>query len=77
MRTIGYIYLILLWLGTTVTALGQTPGGQAPKDSVKAKKVEFINADYAEYVSDMVDAMRIIGRVALRHEGVMMYADSA
>ena len=49
----------------------------APKDTVKAKKVEFINADYTEFDDEIGNFMRIIGRVVLKHEGVMMYADSA
>lgn len=50
---------------------------QPTRDTTKAKKVEFINADYAEYVGELGEVLRIIGRVVLRHEGVMMYADSA
>lgn len=61
----------LLW-GSVV--LAQTA---PPKDSVKAKKVEFINADFTEYNNDIGDFMRIIGRVVLKHENVFMYADSA
>lgn len=74
MKQIRYILLFCVLFGGATRLQAQT---QAPKDSVKAKKIEFINADYAEYIGDLVDAMRIIGRVALRHEGVMMYADSA
>lgn len=42
------------------------------------KKIEFLNADYSEYdKSRGIDAMRIIGKVLMRHEGTYMYADSA
>ncbi len=37
-----------------------------------------MNADYSEYDERLgINAMRIIGRVVLRHENVYMYADSA
>lgn len=71
--------LILAGVGfsekNTVSAQTAAP----PRDTtVKAKKVEFINADYTEYNEDLgLNAMRIIGRVVLKHEGVFMYADSA
>lgn len=49
-----------------------------PKDTAKAKKIEFINADYTEYDESLgLNAMRIIGRVVLKHGDVYMYADSA
>lgn len=76
-----FIFLLQLWLTglallnfTQVKA--QTPAEN--KDTTKAKKVEFINADYTEYDESMgINAMRIIGRVVMKHENVFMYADSA
>jgi lipopolysaccharide export system protein LptA len=56
-------------------ASGQTPN---TKDTTRLKKIEFMNADYSEYDERLgINAMRIIGRVVLRHENVYMYADSA
>ncbi len=57
---------------------GLKTAAQNPSDSVKLKKIEFLNADYTEYDESLgINAMRIIGRVVLRHEDVYMYADSA
>jgi len=50
----------------------------AQPGSKGSKKIEFINADVMEYDQSLgVDAMRLIGRVMMRHGDATMYADSA
>jgi len=81
-KTISFLLLILAGIGfgekNTVRAQSTVNVGGNPKDTtVKAKKVEFINADFTEYDDEIGNFMRIIGRVVLKHEDVYMYADSA
>lgn len=76
MKRIHTIFISVLAVFGVVEANGQTT--PPPKDTAKAKKIEFINADYTEYDESLgLNAMRIIGRVVLKHGDVFMYADSA
>jgi len=69
-----YIALCLFALLPVLQLFAQT-GSQPGKG---AKKIEFLNADVMEYDQSLgVDAMRLIGRVMMRHGGATMYADSA
>jgi lipopolysaccharide export system protein LptA len=67
----GFFFLLLV---RGILSAQNTPA----EDTAKLKKIEFLNADYSEYDERLgINAMRIIGRVVLRHENVYMYADSA
>ncbi|MBL0913549.1 MAG: hypothetical protein IBJ09_14375 [Bacteroidia bacterium] len=69
-----YILFAILPLFAAAQAVAQ-PGQGSSKGS---KKIEFINADVMEYDQSLgVDAMRLIGRVMMRHGDATMYADSA
>lgn len=72
----GTIYLLIGLC--TFLFQGLSLFSQTPDTPVKQKKIEFINADYSEYDESLgINAMRIIGRVVMRHENVYMFADSA
>jgi lipopolysaccharide export system protein LptA len=63
----GLFFLLLNLL--TLNAAAQDAG---------KKKIELIRADYQDFSVDIhPDATRLLGNVIMRHEGVMMYCDSA
>jgi lipopolysaccharide export system protein LptA len=72
---IKYLHVIFFCL----CLLCSTTRGYSQTDAdTTVRKIEFINADYSEYNKSLgIDAMRIIGKVVMKHEGTYMFADSA
>lgn len=67
---------IILWIGMVLGCLLSC--GSANAQQSGKTKIELVRADYQDFNTEVhPDAQRLTGNVVMRHEGVLMYCDSA
>ncbi len=72
MKTSLWLFLLLC------VAFFAAPELNAQEPPPARKKIELIRADYQDFSAAIhPDAQRLLGNVVMRHEGVLMYCDSA